>query len=365
MRHKILIRTLILSLILTVFPSFVGAQYYQPYGSYGYTDNSVQIAQIQQQINALYAQLAAMGYGSGTYNNQYQYQYHSYPYTGSVLGAYTGPTCNFTQDLSLGSSGQQVADLNRVLGSGTGSYFDQATYNAVTRFQQTYASEILTPAGYSYPTGFVGSFTRAKLNQICNGVQGSVLGASTYNPYYTGYNNNYNYNYTGSTYNTPTLNFYASNTYVNSGETVVLNWNSTNVSTCTASGGWSGDKPVNSSQSISNVQYSTTYNLNCYGYNGTQISRSVTVTLGSTGSGQYPDITFYASPATLAKGGQTLLTWNVTNASTCNASGDWSGSKVLSGSEYQYNLQSGKAYVLMCYGNNSQQASQSATVSVY
>src|SRR3989344_5723786 len=279
MKYKLFI----LSLVLCATPSAATAQYYDY--------RAQQIAQIQAQINSLYAQLAAMGYQNSIYGSYPTYPTYNYNYTGSVLGAYTGPSCNFTQDLSLGSSGQQVADLNRVLGSGTGSYFDQATYNAVTRFQSNYASEILAPAGYSYPTGFVGAFTRAKLNQICNGVQGSVLGASTYNPYYTGYNNNYNYNYTGSTYNTPTLNFYASNTYVNSGETVVLNWNSTNVSTCTASGGWSGDKPVNSSQSISNVQYSTTYNLNCYGYNGTQISRSVTVTLGSTGSGPYPAIT--------------------------------------------------------------------------
>src|SRR3989344_4289485 len=272
MRHKILIRTLILSLILTVFPSFVGAQYYQPYGSYGYTDNSVQIAQIQQQINALYAQLAAMGYGSGTYNNQYQYQYHSYPYTGSVLGAYTGPTCNFTQDLSLGSSGQQVADLNRVLGSGTGSYFDQATYNAVTRFQSNYASEILAPAGYSYPTGFVGAFTRAKLNQICNnappGYSGSVLGVSTSSPYYPypSYQTYWPYLTYGSynpnqySYITPSVTLTANSQSVARGSGVTLTWSSNNSTSCLASGAnWSGTKGAYGAEFISHVDVPTTF----------------------------------------------------------------------------------------------------------
>ena len=228
--------------------------------------------------------------------------------------------------------------------------------------------EMANPGARLLSTPFVGSFTRAKLNQICNGLQGSVLGTSyPYSYAYSTYTYPYNYNnnYNNSTYNTPTLNFSVSNTSLNSGDTAVLNWNSTNVSTCTASGGWTGDKPANSSQSISNIQYTATYNLNCYGYNGQSVSRSVTVTVDNSGSGTYPAITFYVSPSTLVKGGQTLLTWNVTNANSCNASGDWSGGKSLSGSEYQYNLQVGKSYILTCYGTNSQQATQSATVSVY
>ena len=47
----------------------------------------------------------------------------------------------------------------------TGS-FSLATQAAVLRFQQKYASEILTPAGLKKGTGYVGASTRAKINQL-------------------------------------------------------------------------------------------------------------------------------------------------------------------------------------------------------
>ena len=40
-----------------------------------------------------------------------------------------------------------------------------------------------------------------------------------------------------------------------------------------------------------------------------------------------------ANPISVAIGAETTLTWTTTNASTCNASGAWSGTKSTAGSE--------------------------------
>jgi len=86
----------------------------------------------------------------------------------------------FTRDLTLGSTGEDVRQLQILLNSlgflvassGPGSpgnetiYFGSLTTQAVIRFQERYASEVLTPLGLSSGTGFVGRMTRDKLNQL-------------------------------------------------------------------------------------------------------------------------------------------------------------------------------------------------------
>jgi len=87
----------------------------------------------------------------------------------------------FTQSLSLGSRGSEVLELQIFLNQdfetqvsfeGPGSpgnetdYFGSLTKNAVIRFQEKYASEVLAPVGLSKGTGYVGPSTRQKLNSF-------------------------------------------------------------------------------------------------------------------------------------------------------------------------------------------------------
>ncbi|GMU74065.1 MAG: hypothetical protein AMXMBFR44_2640 [Candidatus Campbellbacteria bacterium] len=84
----------------------------------------------------------------------------------------------FSRDLSLGDSGQDVLELQRLLNEdertqiaalGPGSpgnetmYFGLLTADAVRRYQEAHASEILTPLGLFAGTGFFGRSTRAHL----------------------------------------------------------------------------------------------------------------------------------------------------------------------------------------------------------
>lgn len=118
-----------------------------------------QITALLAQITALQQQLAGMG--------------------GSTISGCT--ISSFTTNLSEGSTGDDVKCLQIVLNSsadtkvaesGAGSpgsettYFGALTKAAVVKFQEKYASEILTPLGLTSGTGFVGASTRAKLNTL-------------------------------------------------------------------------------------------------------------------------------------------------------------------------------------------------------
>ena len=143
----------------------------------------------------------------------------------------------------------------------------------------------------------------------------------------------------------PTVTLTANPTQIASGGNSTLSWTSTNASTCTAGGGWSGTKPTSGSASVAPAN-TTNYVLSCTGIGGsTQTAASVTVTTASA-----PTVTLTASPAQIRGGQQSTLTWSSTNTSTCTASGgSWSGSEPVSGST-TVSPRSTTTYKLSCTG---------------
>ena len=110
-----------------------------------------QIDSLKKQIADLQAKLAGnnsgQGYCSAIYNNLY-------------FGLSNNNEVKCLQNFLRGQ-GTDIYPERLVTG-----YFGNLTKSAVTRFQQKYAAEILTPLGLFGGTGYVGSSTRAKINQL-------------------------------------------------------------------------------------------------------------------------------------------------------------------------------------------------------
>lgn len=86
---------------------------------------------------------------------------------------------------------------------------------------------------------------------------------------------------------------------------------------------------------------------------------------GESGSSQSSGaaLNLKASPATVANGGGSTLTWTAPNGASCTASGAWSGNMPASGSMPTGALYASQTYALNCTGGSGP-ASQSVTVSV-
>lgn len=159
----------------------------------------------------------------------------------------------------------------------------------------------------------------------------------------------------------PAVTLTASPASITSGGQSTLQWSSTNATSCTASGGWTGTKATSGSQAVSGLTQSTSYTLACTGAGGTgQASATIAVT---TAPATGPALILSASPTTVTSGSSSKLTWSATSGSSCTASGAWSGSKAASGTQVISNITRSSTYTLSCSLNGASTA-KSAQVTV-
>jgi len=147
---------------------------------------------------------------------------------------------------------------------------------------------------------------------------------------------------------TPTVTISVSPTSVVLGSSATLSWSSTSATACTASGAWTGSEPTSGSLSVTpTAAGSSTYTLTCTGDGGSASNAAVlTVTAPPA-----PTVSITVSPGSVTLGQSATLTWSSTNATSCAASGAWSGAEAMSGSLSVTPTSTGtSSYTLTCTG---------------
>jgi hypothetical protein len=152
----------------------------------------------------------------------------------------------------------------------------------------------------------------------------------------------------------------ASPASITAGAGSTLTWSSTNATTCTASGGWSGAEATSGAATVKPTS-STTYTLTCSDAGGVgKASVLVTVTPATP---VVPTVTLSASTTTITAGSSATLKWSSKNAAVCSGSGGWSGNQGTSGS-VSVAPKSTTTYGLSCSSSSGSSAEASTKITV-
>jgi hypothetical protein len=147
-----------------------------PLAAFAQTNKSSQIAAIMAQLQILQARLQELQ--SQEQGNQPQQACYTFNKNlkiedGGIRSENSGDI--YALQSALKKEGFQINDSEFGTGESVASgvfhasYFGESTASAVTGFQEKYFDEILKPAELTRGNGFVGQFTRAKLNSLCGG----------------------------------------------------------------------------------------------------------------------------------------------------------------------------------------------------
>ena len=123
----------------------------------------------------------------------------------------------------------------------------------------------------------------------------------------------------------PTVNISANSGSIAYNSSTALTWSSSNATSCTASGGWSGAQPLSGTQSTGNLTSNQTYTLTCTGPGGST-SASTTVVVGSPPAlvcspALQSNILINAPVSFSVSGGIGSYTWSAPGGSPSSGSG--------------------------------------------
>lgn len=168
----------------------------------------------------------------------------------------------------------------------------------------------------------------------------------------------------------------ASSTSVIIGSSTTISWTSTNATSCLGKdagyllGGtnWNPNSATSGTYTFSPAKYSAstgtqTFWLECRSSSepNTWTTRSISITVLP----KPPSVTLSVSPASIALSDTATLSWSSVNVMSCTASGAWSGSKAVSGSQTVKPNQVGtRTYKISCLGNDGSTVKSYATLTV-
>jgi hypothetical protein len=253
-------------------------------------------------------------------------------YVAGSTGSTDFPTVNPVQATKIGGAG---GDTGFVLNlNAAGSALIYSTYLGGNLGERAQAIAV-DSSGSAYVTGYTSS-----------------LNFPTASPFQPANNGNVNafvtkFSAGGAVSSPPTVTISAAPTTITIGQSSTLTWSSTNATSCTASGAWSGAQATSGTAGESPTATGTsTYTLTCNGAGGSaNASAALTVNTAA------PTVTLSINPTSITLGQSATLTWTSTNATSCMASGAWSGTQPASGTLTVTPTAAGtESYTLSCSG---------------
>jgi hypothetical protein len=148
------------------------------------------------------------------------------------------------------------------------------------------------------------------------------------------------------------------------GNTVTITWSSLTATGCTASGAWSGALKASGSQTLTPSAAGTDkYTLTCANQGGNSVASTATLTVTAAPPPAAPTLTLAAT--SIVVGTSTTITWSSSNATSCTASGSWSGTLATSGSQTLMPTSAGTdTYSLTCSNAGGTSKAATATLTV-
>jgi hypothetical protein len=133
--------------------------------------------------------------------------------------------------------------------------------------------------------------------------------------------------------------------FIASGLSANLSWTSVNMTSCTASGDWSGNKNPNGNENTGILLSTRTYTLTCTGPAGTR-SDSVTIYISAVNA---PTVNLTANPTTVNYNSASTLSWSSSDATSCSLT-DFGAVPLNEPGRSTGPLTASKTYSLFCSG---------------